>query len=299
MKTKILLPLLSLSLIVLSCGNKNDNFDATGTFEATEVTVSAEAQGNLIKFTLDDGDSVRVGNVYGIIDTTELYLSKMLLTRNAKSIVSNRPDIAAQVASLKEQITKQKIEQKRIIKLLRADAATQKQLDDVNSSISILEGQLSAMISTLNNNTQSIDAQSSAIDVQVAQINYRISKSYITSPISGIVLDTYAEQGEVVRIGTPLFKVADIENMILRAYVTSDQLSSIKIGQEVNVIADFGGSNTKEYCGKITWIADKSEFTPKSIQTKNERANLVYAVKIAVKNDGVIKIGMYGLVKFK
>ncbi|MDR2232646.1 MAG: efflux RND transporter periplasmic adaptor subunit [Tannerella sp.] len=283
-----------LILILTSCGKKQHDFDATGSFEATEVIVSSEGNGRILALDLAEGQELWEGEHVGVIDSVQLYLSKLQLMKNISSVESNRPNISAQVAATREQLLKQQTERTRIENLLKAQAATQKQLDDVNSSIAVLERQLAAQLSTLNNSFSSLTAQSSALEIQIAQIEDMLSKCIVRSPITGTVLAKYAEAGELAVVGKPLFKVADLQHVYLRAYFTSDQLSTIKLGQPVKVFADFGGNNRREYQGTITWISDKSEFTPKSIQTKNDRANLVYATKISIENDGFVKIGMYG-----
>ena len=286
--------LLCALLALSSCGNNQNAFDATGTFEATEVTVSSEASGKILSFDISEGQEVIAGSNIGIIDTVQLYLSKMQLLQSMSSVKSNRPDISKQIAAFKEQIAKQQTERTRVENLLKAEAATQKQLDDINSAIVVLERQLAAMQSSLQNNASSIDAQSSAIEIQIAQIEDKLSKCIITSPVTGTILAKYAEAGELAVPGKPLFKVADTKRLNLRAYLTLSQLKDVKLGQNVTVYADFGGDNRREYTGTLTWISEKSEFTPKSIQTKDDRENLVYAVKIAIQNDGYVKIGMYG-----
>lgn len=285
-------------LTMTACGRGHD-FDATGTFEATEVVVSAEAAGRILSFDAEEGDIVREKEQIGAIDIVQLYLQKLQLERQRASIESNRPDIRKQAASLREQIAKQEVERNRIVSLLKDGAATTKQLDDIDASLKVLNGQLEALLSTLGNNTASINENSSALELQIAQIEDRLTKSRIASPISGMVLAKYSEEGELASVGRPLMKVADMDNVYLRAYFTSDQLSSLKVGQEVIVTADFGGDEQIDYPGRITWIASESEFTPKNIQTKNSRASLVYAVKIAVKNDGRLKLGLYGEVKLR
>jgi len=277
-----------------ACGKKQHNFDATGSFEATEVIVSSEAVGRILSFDITEGKEVTANEKIGVIDSLQLYLSKLQLMKNISSVESNKPNVSAQVAATREQLIKQQTERTRIENLLKSEAATQKQLDDINSAIIVLERQLTAQLSTLNNSVSSLNAQSSALEIQIAQIEDRLSKCIIQSPVSGTVLAKYAEAGELAIVGKPLFKVADLKRVFLRSYFTSGQLADIKLGQTVKVFADFGGDNRREYRGTITWISDKSEFTPKSIQTKKDRENLVYAVKIAVENDGYIKIGMYG-----
>ena len=282
--------------VIMSCGRKG-SWDATGTFEATEITVSSETAGKILYLNTEEGNTLTAGEVAGVIDTTQLYLQKLQLQKSSAALKSGRPDIQKQVSALKEQIAKQEIEKRRVQNLLKDGAATSKQLDDVNSSLKVLNGQLSAQLSSLNNSTASINENSSAMDLQLSQINDKLEKSHIKAPVTGTILAKYSEAGEFANIGRPLFKIADLDNIYLRAYFTSDQLSKIKLGQKVNVTADFGGNKTFDYQGQITWIASESEFTPKTIQTKDSRADMVYAVKIAVKNDGRIKIGMYGEVK--
>ena len=285
-----------LSLLAVGCGNRDD-FDATGTFEATEVTVSAEANGRILCFDVEEGDSVEAAVPVGAIDTVQLYLQKLQLERQVASARSSRPDVRKQATALREQISQQQTERRRVENLLKDGAATTKQLDDIDAQLKILQGQLDALLSTLHNNLASIDENSSAIELQIAQIEDRLSKCRIVSPVGGTVLAKYAEAGELAAVGRPLMKVADLGQVYLRAYFTSEELSSLRLGQQVTVTADFGGDERIDYPGRITWIASESEFTPKSIQTRNSRANLVYAVKIAVKNDGRLKLGLYGEVK--
>lgn len=285
-----------LSLLAVGCGNRDD-FDATGTFEATEVTVSAEANGRILCFDVEEGDSVEAAVPVGAIDTVQLYLQKLQLERQVASARSSRPDVRKQATALREQIAQQQTERRRVENLLKDGAATTKQLDDIDAQLKILQGQLDALLSTLHNNLASIDENSSAIELQIAQIEDKLSKCRIVSPVGGTVLVKYAEAGELAAVGRPLMKVADLGQVYLRAYFTSEQLSSLRLGQQVTVTADFGGDERIDYPGRITWIASESEFTPKSIQTRNSRANLVYAVKIAVKNDGRLKLGLYGEVK--
>ena len=282
--------------LLAACG-RNGDFDATGTFEATEVVVSAEAAGRILRFDAEEGDRLEAGRQVGAIDTVQLYLQKLQLERQRASVVSNRPDIAKQVASLREQIAKQQTERRRVENLLRDGAATTKQLDDIDAQIKVLDGQLEAQLSTLRNNAASIDENSSSIELQIARIEDQLAKCRIASPVAGTVLAKYSEAGELASVGRPLMKVADLDRIYLRAYFTSDQLAALKLGQEVTVTADFGGDSRIDYPGRIVWIASESEFTPKTIQTRDSRANLVYAVKIAVENDERLKIGLYGEVE--
>ena len=288
----------ALPLLTAACGRSGD-FDATGTFEATEVVVSAEAAGRILRFDAEEGDVLEAGRQVGAIDTVQLYLQKLQLERQRASVVSNRPDIAKQAASLREQIAKQQTERRRVENLLRDGAATTKQLDDIDAQIKVLDGQLEAQLSTLRNNAASIDENSSSIDLQIARIEDQLAKCRIASPVAGTVLAKYSEAGELASVGRPLMKVADLDRIYLRAYFTSDQLAGLKLGQEVTVTADFGGDSRIDYPGRIVWIASESEFTPKTIQTRDSRANLVYAAKIAVENDGRLKIGLYGEVRLR
>ena len=284
----------SIMLLLTACGKGNGDYDASGVFETTEVIISAEANGKIMQLNFIEGQQVEQGKPLGYIDTVQLYLKKMQLLTNTSAVKSGRVDIPRQIAAIKQQIATQKNEQKRFTNLVTANAANQKQLDDINAQILVLERQLTAQTELLENSNKNISEQSSGLGVQVAQINDQIQKSIISSPINGTILSKYAEHATP---GRALFKVADIEHMFLRAYITASQLTQVKIGQAVKVYADFGEKEMKEYSGTITWISDKSEFTPKTIQTRDERANLVYAVKVAVKNDGYLKYGMYGELK--
>lgn len=284
---------IAIILLTFSC-SKEAEFDAQGTFEATEVVVSAEANGKILNFNVVEGTKIKAGKAVGTIDSLQLYLQRKQLKAQQSALLGSRPDVNKQVAALREQIAKQKGELIRVDNMLRDGAATKKQRDDIEAQIRILEGQLEATLSTLDKNTTTINNNSVALEAQIAALDDRISKCRIVSQVCGTVLVKYAESGEVATVGRPLMKVADLENIYLRAYFTSDQLSKVNLGDEVTVVADFGGEERYDYEGRITWIASESEFTPKTIQTKDSRANLVYAVKIAVKNDGRLKIGLAG-----
>lgn len=281
---------------LISCQN-NKKYDATGIFEATTVTVSSETNGKLISFTVEEGDSVTMGQQVGLVDTTLLSLQQKQLMSQQSAVEKSSPDIAAQVAALRTQIAHQQNECDRIARLLAGGAATMKQSDDANAQLATLHGQLEGLLSTLDKDRSSITESASALQYQREQIEEQIRKSNIVAPITGTILQKYAEQGEYATPGRPLFKMANLDNIYLRSYFTASQLANITIGQEVTVIADFGGDKQYEYPGKIIWIAQESEFTPKSIQTQDTRANLVYAVKIAVSNDGRLKLGQYGEVR--
>lgn len=283
-------------LLIASCG-KESEFDAQGTFEATEIIVSAEATGRILCFDVEEGSTVEAGNIVGAIDSIQLHLQRRQLIAQQSALLSSRPDVKKQVASIREEIAKQKSELARVENMLRDGAATQKQYDDIEAHIRILEGKLEAALSTLDKNTSSINGNSVAIEAQIAALDDRIAKCRINSPVSGTLLAKYAQAGELASPGKPLMKVANLNEIFLRAYFTSEQLADITLGDTVTVIADFGGDERYSYEGRITWIASESEFTPKSIQTRDSRANLVYAVKIAVKNDERLKIGLAGEVK--
>lgn len=282
-----------LATLAIACG-KEAEFDAQGTFEATEIIISSEANGRITDFSVEEGMQVSAGEVVGSIDSTQLYLQRKQLIAQQSALLNSRPDVNKQVSSLREQISKQKSELTRVSNMLREGAATQKQYDDIEAHIKILEGQLDATLSTLDKNTLSIDNNAAAIEAQIAALDDRIAKCRIESPINGCVLVKYAEAGELAAVGKPLMKVANLDDVFLRAYFTSSQLSNIKLGDKVTVVANFGGDKRYNYEGKIVWISEDSEFTPKTIQTQDSRANLVYAVKIAVKNDGRLKIGLAG-----
>ena len=290
-----------------ACSGGGDEHDATGMFEATEVIVSAEQTGKLLYFDVDEGDVLAKGQQVGLVDTqqvglvdtVQLQLRAMQLGATKEAYASQRPDIEKQIAATRQQLTKAELEVKRYSALVRDNAANRKQLDDAESSVRVLRRQLDAQLSQLNNTTGSLNRQMDAAEIQRRQVIDNLEKCRVKSPIGGTVLDKYAEAGEYATPGKPLFKIADVADMKLRAYVDAPQLTSLKVGQPVKVYADFGEDGNREYKGVIEWISDKAEFTPKTIQTRDERANLVYAVKIAVKNtDGLIKIGMYGEVDF-
>ena len=286
------------ALLLAACGGSEKTYDATGTFEATETTVYAEQSGALLTFNVSEGDSLPEGLEVGLIDTTQTWL-KMQQTEAAKAVYqSQKPDMERQIAATRQQLAKAQQDEQRYRELVADGAAPSKMFDDAASQVKVLQKQLDAQISSLSTSTQALDKQTATADVQKAQLKDMLRKCHILSPINGIVLEKYVEQGEFVSVGKPLFKIADTESMKLRAYVTSAQLQNVKIGQKVKVFADYGDGQRKEYAGTVSWISSRSEFTPKTILTDDERADLVYAVKVAIKNDGFVKIGMYGELKF-
>ena len=280
-------------VLAASCGTEAE-FDAQGTFEATEVVVSSEATGRILNFEVEEGMVVEANQMVGAIDSVQLHLQRKQLVAQQSALLTSRPDVKKQVASLREQIAKQNNELRRVENMLKDGAATKKQKDDIEAQIKILERQLDATLSTLDKNTSTINNNSAALEAQIAALDDRISKCRVISPVGGTVLVKYAEAGELASVGKPLMKIADLDNIYLRAYFTSDQLAKVNLGDEVKVVADFGGEERYDYTGRVAWISSESEFTPKTIQTKDSRANLVYAVKIAVENDGRLKIGLAG-----
>ena len=285
-------------LIMVACGNSEREYDATGTFEATEVTVAAEQNGALMKFDVNEGDEIALGKEVGLIDTTQIWLKIQQAGATKEVYQSQKPDMEAQIAATRQQLAKAKQDQQRYKELVADGAAPSKMLDDATNQVAVLKKQLDAQISSLSTQLSTLNSQLSTVDVQVSQLQDQLQKCHIAAPIKGTVLEKYVERGEFVATGKPLFKMADTEQMFMRAYVTSAQLQNIKVGQKAKVFADYGDGQKKEYKGTVSWISSRSEFTPKTILTDDERADLVYALKVAFKNDGYVKIGMYGEVKF-
>ena len=328
------------ALMVASCGKDKQDYDATGTFEATEITVSAESAGQLKSFNISEGQVLNNGVTVGQIDARQLTLkrnqlatnneqlaathgqldaNKRQLAANRQATRSRQLDLKKQVAAIRQQIENQKRERQRFTELLKDGAVARKQVDDIDYQLQVLKKQLAAteeqiasQNAALADQNKGITAQMEGIDAQQAvvnaqqagvrsqqaQIDDQIAHTFIKSPITGTVLEKYAEAGEFVALGKPLFKVANMKRMFIRAYITSAQLKNIRLGQKVKVMADYGKGQKKAYNGVITWISSRSEFTPKTIVTDDERADLVYAIKIQFQNDGYVKIGMYGEVKF-
>ena len=290
--------LFTLLPFIASCGSNENEYDATGTFEATEVTVAAEQSGALMKFDVNEGDEITLGKEVGLVDTTQIWLKIQQAGATKEVYQSQKPNLEAQIAATRQQLAKAKQDQQRYKELVADGAAPSKMLDDATNHVTVLQKQLDAQISTLNTQISTLNSQISTTDVQVSQLLDQLQKCHIAAPIKGTVLEKYVEKGEFVAVGKPLFKMADTEMMFLRAYVTSAQLKEIKVGQKAKVFADYGDGEKKEYEGTVSWISSRSEFTPKTILTADERADLVYALKVAFKNDGYVKIGMYGEVKF-
>ena len=288
----------TLAVLLSSCSENENSFDASGTFEADETIISSQASGPLLAFHVEEGQNLNRDQIVGYVDTTQMHLSRKQLLAQQEAVLSKKPDISSQLASLREQLKAAEIEQARVTNLLKADAATPKQLDDVNAQIDITKGSIRALQTSLRNNTNTIEKEVSPIAAQIEQINDQIEKSKVKNPIKGTVLTVYAAQYEMVAIGQPLYKLADIQELTLRAYITGNQLPEVQLNQEVVVLTDDGNGSFIETKGEVYWISDKAEFTPKTIQTQDERANKVYSIKVRVKNDGTYKIGMYGEVRF-
>lgn len=292
-------------LLILGCGmtacsSSQDGWDATGVFEATEVLVSSEANGKIMTFDLREGDVVSAGTLLGYVDTVQLSLRREQLLANIRAVGGKTQDISKQAAATRRQIEQAEQEAERARHLLADGAGTRKQVDDAEAQLSVLRRQLEAQLSSMGNANQSVRDEQRSLELQVMQLEDQLRKCRIISPISGTVLTRYAEVGEITASGRPLFKVADMNHLYFRAYVEAPLLTEIRLGQAVTVYADEGEDDRRSYEGKVAWISSEAEFTPKTIQTRDERSNLVYAVKIAVENkDGKIKLGMYGNVDFR
>jgi HlyD family secretion protein len=325
LNTKILTGCLLL-FVGMSCKDTNKKFDASGTFEAIEIIVSAESTGKLLSLDIKEGDNVAKGKIIGAIDPLSIELQKEQLAASMTALTEKSNDASPQISVYQEQIQvqrnqigvqKQQLivlqkEQKRLENLVKADAATPKQLDDVNGQVDILKKQIEAAESSIKVFERQISAQTAVVGIQnrgilsekgplekrMKQLDDQLSRTKITNPIDGIVLSKYAESGEITTMGRAIYKVADMSEMTLRAYITGDQLGQIKINQKVKIMIDDGKDKYRELAGTLFWVSEKAEFTPKTVQTKDERANLVYAIKIKVKNDNTLKIGMYGEVLF-
>ena len=295
---KKLITMASAALLLTACGNSEKEYDATGTFEATETTISAEQNGTLLTFAINEGDEIEAGSEVGLIDTTQTWLKLQQARATQEVYQSQKPDMEKQTSATRQQLAKAQAEQQRYKELVADGAAPSKMLDDATNQVQVLQRQLAAQLSSLSTNTNALSKQMAATEVQIDQLRDQLRKCHIMAPLKGTVLEKYAERGEFVAVGKPLFKMADMEQVYIRAYVTSAQLQSIRTGQQVKVFADYGDGKKQEYDGTVSWISSRSEFTPKTILTDDERADLVYAVKVRVKNDGFIKIGMYGEVKF-
>lgn len=311
MKSRLLLFLVLLPAILAGC-NANQQQDAQGTFEVDEVIVSSEVPGKIMSLNLDEGSILKKDSVVGVIDSVPLELQKAQIEATIGALHQKTTDVRPLVQELKDQIAVQKaqlsddfMEKNRTERLIKADAATTKQLDDQNTAIAVLEKQIAAneqqikvQEATTGTQNSTVMSESRPLRKSVAEINDQLRRANIVNPIDGTVLTKYAMAGEVTTVGKALYKIGNVSVITLRAYITGTQLAQVKLNQKVKVLVDSTANTYRTYTGLITFIADKAEFTPKTIQTKDERANLVYAIKIHVKNDGYLKIGMYGEVKF-
>lgn len=303
----------SIAFILASCHGNGNDFDASGTFEADEVIVSSQASGKILSLNAQEGSMLAKDSTVGIVDPTDISLQKEQVEESINALSDQTLNSAPQVKLLQDQLTVQQSkldnllhEKTRTENLVKQDAATGKQLDDMNASIDVIrkemavtQQQINVQLNNINTQNRSIMSQSKPLQKKIAQLEDQLKKTAIINPVSGTVLTKYAEPGEITSTGKALYKIADLSTIILRAYISGSQLSQVKLGQTVKVLVDDGKKKYKELPGTISWISDKAEFTPKTIQTKEERANLVYAIKISVKNDGYLKIGMYGEVKFQ
>lgn len=297
MKLKFILPV----VIILTASCKGDKGDvvASGRFEADETVISSELSGKITEMWAEEGTRVTAGDSLALTDTMQLYLQKKRLITTIESLNARRVDVSKQISSLNQQISHLILEKERAQRLLMSNAGNAKTVDDLNSQILTLKKQRDAQISTLDKGNLAADREIESLKIQIAQTDDMLSKSLVKAPSDGNILVKYASKGEISMPGKPLFKMADMESMTLRAYISAKQLTSIKIGDTLEIVTGFDSQTTKSYEGVVVWVSGEAEFTPKNIQTKEERSNLVYAVKIAVKNDGYIKIGMYGDVKLK
>ena len=286
-----------LPFVMAACADGEKAYDATGTFEATETTIIAEQSGTLLTFSVSEGDSIAQGQEVALIDTTQTWLKMQQLVATRQVYESQKPDMERQTAATRQQLSKARQEEQRYRELVADGAAPRKMLDDAKSQVLVLQKQLEAQLSTMSTQVATLNSQSTAAGVQIEQLRDMLRKCHVTAPTGGTVLEKYAERGEFVTVGKPLLKVADVQQMYLRAYVTSAQLQHLQLGQQVTVFADYGDGQRRQYDGTIVWVSSRSEFTPKTILTDDERADLVYAVKIGIRNDGFVKIGMYGQVK--
>ena len=297
--------------ILTGCNNGESNHDASGTFEAEEVIVSSELPGKLLSFNVQEGQVIAKDSIVCFVDAKNISLQQEQVEANIRSLNEKTANVKPQIQLLQDQIAVQQSqitnlqhEKARIENLIKADAATGKQLDDINAQIDVAYKQLAVTQQQINvqkgnisTQNRSILSEADPLKKRVAQLQDQAQRANIINPVGGTVITKFAEQGEFISTGKALYKIADLSYLNLRAYLTGTQLPQIKLGQIVKVMIDEGAKKYKEYSGTITWVSDKAEFTPKTIQTKEERANLVYAIKVKVKNDGYLKIGMYGEVK--
>jgi len=298
-KIKLFTLIVLIFIVFCSCKQNKRESDAFGVFEATEITVSSESDGKMLWFNVEEGNDYQAGEEVGCTDTVQICLKIKQLEASIAAAMAKRPDLPTQVRTLYNQLETLTKEKNRVSTLVAANAASSKQLDEINANIDVTNSQIAAMESSLSLSNKSIMEEVSAMRFQKMQLQDALTKCHIKSPITGTVLKKYIEPNELAFQGKPLFKIADLTNMFIRVYITEDMLSTIRLGQKVDIHIDMPNNEEKVMEGTVSWISSKAEFTPKMIQTKNERVNLVYAVKVSFKNDGSAKIGMPGDVKFK
>ena len=286
------------SFLVGACTSHDKEADAFGNIEAVEILVSSEGSGQIENLNIEEGDRLKQNQRVGVIDTMGLYLQKVEIQKSIEGIYAKLPDIVSEINVLKEKLANAELEQRRISSLFEAEAATDKQLDDINSLVKVIKKQITATTSSLNIKQRGLLAGIAPLEAKIKLLDYKISRSNIISPLNGTVLTKYAYSGEITSLGKPLFKIANLDSLLCRAYVSENQLDKVVLGAKASVFIDSGNDTKKEFKGRVTWISDKAEFTPKVIQTKEQRINLVYAVKILVPNEGSLKIGMPARVKF-
>lgn len=303
---------LATAISLIACTNQKHKYDASGTFEAVETIISAETSGKILSLDISEGQQLQKNTVVGNIDPVTLSLQKDEINSSINALYKKTSDVSPQVKLLEQQLSVQQVqlddlihEQKRTENLFKQNAATQKQLDDINTMVAVAQKQIAVTKQQINVDINNVSTQNRGIlsDEQpmrskADQVQDQINKTRIVNPVTGVVLTKYAEAFEMASPGKPLYKVADLSTLNLRAYITGGQFAKTKIGEKVTVLVDDGNGSYKKYNGTIEWISDKAEFTPKTIQTKDERADLVYAIKVNVKNDGYLKIGMYADVAF-
>lgn len=299
MKHSLNFLILILPLLFAGCSDGSDDFDACGQIEAVDVVVSAESNGKIISLDVSEGAVLAKGECVGVIDSVQIYLQKMELISRKQNAASRIVDIKKQLAPQKSRLENLMVDKERYVNLLAKDAGTQKQVDDIEFQIAVSKGEIDAQTQTYQNNNSGVESELAMYDVQIAQKEDMLRKCRIVSPVAGTVLTRYVEEGETVTSGKPIFRIADMNDVYVRAYFSTSQLADLKIGSKVKVYPDDGSNKLKEYEGTVTWISEQAEFTPKNIQTRDDRADLVYAVKISIANDGYLKLGMYAYVKTK
>lgn len=283
--------------VCCGCGGRDADFDACGQIDAVKVTVSAESGGKLVSLTVDEGDRLTRGEITGVVDSVQTFLQREELLRRREGALTRLTDIPVQMKPLEEQLANNEMDLERFKALLESNAGTRKQVEDMEAQIAIMKGKIAAQKQSYENGNAGIRNEIGTYDVQISKASDQLAKCRVVAPVSGTVLTKYAEEGEMVNVGQPLYQIADLADVFVRAYLSTSQLAGVKLGDKVTVIPDDGTDSPAHYEGTVTWISSDAEFTPKNIQTRDERADLVYAVKVAVRNDGALRLGMYAYVK--